>query len=238
MPPQLQLQVPKSAWSDIETLLSIPMDNFRGLVKCIEDADPMPDLEDLADSCAKSSGISTGDIRAVLALLINLKRLQNEPLDAPEKVFDAFEGALNKSEFPKWNTGKSKLWRERRPLLLSLLKPDNAIATMAKVRVLLFESQCILIDSMVLTDVRHVYNEAGDDIVGGLILHTLSLEFLEGGQMRQIHIMMFIVRTLMIRANHSPARSTISRLTMMECQRIGRNTQHRKRPASARENQR
>jgi hypothetical protein len=190
MPAQLQLQVPKSAWSEIEKLLSIPLDKFRRLVNCIEAAKPAPDIEDLAESCAEDSGVSRNDIRDVLTVIINLRRLHNEPSESTDKVLDAFELALSRSEFPDWSAGKSESWRERRPLLAKLLKPDNAITTMAKVRALLFESQCLLSDSMVLTDVRHVYNEAADEIVGGLILHTLSLEYLEGGQIRQIHIMM------------------------------------------------
>ena len=190
MPAKLQLQVPKSAWPDVGTLLAIPVANLRDLVKCIQTASPMPDLEDLADKFADSTGISTSDILAVLTILINLKRLQNDIPESPEKVFAAFENALERSGSPDWNVDKAAAWKERGPLLLPLLEPDNAIAIMAKVRVLLFESQCVLSDSIVLTDVRHVYNEAADKVVGGLVLHTLSLQFLEGDQTRQIHIMM------------------------------------------------
>lgn len=178
MPAQLHLQVPKSALPDIETLLMLSAEDIRKLVACIEAAPPMPDIEDLADHCAADSGISTSDIRAALTLLISLKQLQYNLSDSPEKVFDAFESALERAKLPDWDENKSGAWKERRPLLVPLLKPDNAIATMAKVRVLLFESQCVLDGSMVLTDVRHVYNEAGDKILGGLVLHTLSLGYL------------------------------------------------------------
>jgi hypothetical protein len=190
MPAQLHLQVPKSAWPDIQTLLGLQLDEIRRLVEFVETASPTPDLEDLAERGADPAGISAGKINAVLTLLISLKRLQYSLSDSPERVFDAFESALERGEFPEWGDGRSDAWKERRPLLVPLLQPDNAIAIMAKVRVLLFEAQCILNESMVLTDVRHIYNEAGDGILGGLVLHTMSLGFLEGDQTRQIHITM------------------------------------------------
>lgn len=190
MPAQLHLQVPTNAWPDILTLLGLKLDEIRRLVEFIETASPTPDLEDLAERSAESSGIPAGKINAVLTFLISMKRLQYGLSDSPEKVFDALESALDRAGFPEWGEGKSDAWKERRPLLIPLLQPDNAIAIMAKVRVLLFEAQCILTESMLLTDVRHVYNEAGDEILGGLVLHTMSLGFMEGDQTRQIHITM------------------------------------------------
>lgn len=190
MPALLHLQVPKSAWPDIEALLALPSETVYQLCQCLENAPALPDLEDLAEHCSELVPVLVPQTVSVLTLLINLKRLQRSFADSAEDVIDAFEQALERAKFPGWESGQKEAWKDRRELLVPILSSENAIATMGKVRMLLFESQCTLQESMILTDVRHVYNEAGTEILGGMVLQTLSLSFTEGGDSRQIHIMM------------------------------------------------
>lgn len=190
MPLQPVIQIPKPAWSDIRTLLDITTDDLARIAGFVCNTAPTPDIEDIADACAKSLQLPSESIESVLSVAISLKRLQRE-LDKPTKhsqghdVLSLVAATLKREGFSGWD---DDVWEQRKPFLHQLLAVDGPIDIMAKARELLYEFQCVLRDCGVTTDVRYLYNNDASDVVGGLVLHTLRLQYMEGYDLREIHI--------------------------------------------------
>ena len=189
MEPRLIMQVPPMAWPYVEAVITAPLPKLKGIVSFLHQASPQPDVEDLAEQCAAKERVAPELVEAVLALAINFSRLAREVREPPPgELAEAFTRGIEVSGIPGWDEKKRSAWEKREPLLRRLWVEGGAIKTMAKVRALLFDFQCVLRRSTVLTDVRHVYNDDATKIEGALILHTLSLDYMEGDSWRQMHL--------------------------------------------------
>jgi hypothetical protein len=185
---QFVINIPKSQWADIKRFLDASNEDIRAIADCIAFSAPLPDLEDLAENCAEKSGVEATLAEAVLSIGVNISSLQRSTGKPLSEILDRAAESFSRSGFPEWEEKYFRLWQERRPFLEELLVTDGTLEVMAKVRELLYECQSILLDSIVMTDVRHVYNSEASDIKGALVLHTLGIEYWEGMEPRQIHI--------------------------------------------------
>src|SRR5882724_7613309 len=180
MTPQTILHVPKSAWPDITSLIAFPLDELKNLVDCISNSEAVPDVEDLVERCSQTSNAHPEDIESVLAVAINLSYMRRK-LNVTENVLiSQFVSTLERSQFEGWDDEIEAKLEERQALLARLMAPDGPIDIMSKARELLFEAQCVSVGSAVISDIRPVYDTSATKLCGGLVLHTLSLDYLEG----------------------------------------------------------
>jgi hypothetical protein len=184
---QATIQVPRGAWPWIGRLLDTPVDEIQSLAAAVEQSSPRSDVEDLAEELAELASITTDTAETILALAINVHRLSRELGQPAAETLALVTSYLGSSEFPRWREERAAEWEARLPLLERLVV-SAPVTTMTKARELLYEFQCVLQRSAVITDVRYVYDDPGDRILGGLVLHTLSFEYSEGDERRQIHI--------------------------------------------------
>ena len=129
----------------------------------------------------------------MLGISINLSRLQRSLDKSIREVLEEVAVALKQAGFPEWDMKYSQAWQDRISVLEQVLTTDGVVEIMSKIRELLYDFQCVFLNSTVLTDVRHVYNSNASEIKGGLILHTLNLEYIESMEPHQIHIAMSAV---------------------------------------------
>ncbi len=183
----LFIQVPPHAWAPLQTLTVAPIAEVEQIVAYLEAAAPLPDVEDLAEQCAQATNAPLELTQAIVTLVLNFSRLARD--DESEKDLpDAFNEGIERAEIADWNEQKQQDWNERELLLRPLWQGGGTLETMSKARELLFDFQCVLRRSAVLSDVRPIYNREATGIDGALILHTLSLDYLEGDGWRQIHL--------------------------------------------------
>lgn len=185
--PNLFIQVPPHAWAPLQTLAVAPISQVEQIVTYLEAAAPLADVEDLAEQCALATGTPLDLAQAIVTLVLNFSRLARD--DESEKSLpDAFNEGIERAEIADWDEQKQRDWNERELLLRPLWQGGGTLETMSKARELLFDFQCVLRRSAVLSDVRPIYNREATGIDGALILHTLSLDYLEGDGWRQIHL--------------------------------------------------
>lgn len=187
MTPRLSIQVPPSAWPHLLTIVEASLGDVRKAVDYLIKAQPLPDVEDLSEQCAQSTGIALPLAESVVTLAVNFSRLARES-ESQQSLSEAFSLAIKNAEINGWDEEKQRLWEEREGIMRSLWQEGGILETMSKARELLFEFQCVLRRSALLTDVRPVYNREATRIDGALILHTLSLDYIEGDSWRQIHL--------------------------------------------------
>jgi hypothetical protein len=185
---QLLIRIPESQWSTIEKFLITSSEDLNLIVECVNQASPLPDLEDLAEKCAEETSIEPSVIEAMLSIGVNVSRLQRSSDKPAAEILEMIGDNLAISGFPEWRGKYSQAWEERRDILEKLLVTNGVIEIMSKVRELLYDFQCVLLDSAVLTDVRYVYSDRADEIKGALVSHTLGLKYLDGMEPREFHI--------------------------------------------------
>lgn len=185
---QATIHIPKSDWSEIIKFLDSPVADLEALTAWVVDVEPMSDIEDLADACSEATGVSPDLVETVLVIAINISSLRRRSGLEFEEVLGKVADSLESNNFPQWDEGYSELWEERLGLLNRLLVEDGAIEIMSKARELLYEFQSVIWNSAVLTDIRHIYNSDATALTGGLILHTLSLEYTEDRRIQDLHL--------------------------------------------------
>jgi hypothetical protein len=189
MPSKYVINIPRSHWGAIDSFLAVPIDALQLLSQCITASEPTPDLEDLVELCAPAAELPSDAVEDVLAVALHLLRLRRGMALPVDDVLEAVAESLAHSGFPEWEA-KRQQWNERLPVLGNLLDWDSILDLMSKARELLYEFQCVMAGTAVLTDVRYVFDHEGAHIRGGLVLHTLSIDYQEGREPRQLHITM------------------------------------------------
>ncbi len=192
MPP---VQISKVAWPHIQAILNLELDDLRAISTYLETAQPCSDVEDLAVACSTQIGreqITPTIVESVLFLALNISRLERDfsenENDVTFSVAEAFAKGLEQSQFPDWTDEVRQKWLECVEIIAPAWGEESAIVIMSKARELLFDFQCVLRESAVYTDVRHIFNNSATAITGALVLHTLSLDYMEGDGWRQLHL--------------------------------------------------
>lgn len=186
--PQLIIQIPPAAWPALHAVLYADPHNIQQIVDYLLKATPKPDVEDLAEDCSRQTEVSPSLVEAVLALSINFNRILRQLPEREESLPEAITAGIERSDFPGWDEEAKNRWSERDQILRPLWQRDGVVATMAKARELLLDVQSVLRQSKVLTDVRHIYNRDATNVDGALILHTLSVEYVEGDNVKDLHL--------------------------------------------------
>ena len=184
MPNQFSIHVPDQQIDAIKRFMTINLNELEKIVQCVSEAVPSQDVEDLAETCQTITNIPIDAIDSVISIAINLNILRRNIKRNPEEITKLVSEALGK-RLKDWNNDG---WEERAALLQRLLVSDGTIEIMAKARTLLGECQSIYLDSSVLTDVRYIYNKDATAVLGGLILNTLVIDFLEGEDRKHLHV--------------------------------------------------
>lgn len=184
------VHVPKYAFADVDTILNTPTAKLHLLAERIAATPLKSDVEDLAEACAEGSGIPANKIESILSVAVNMCRIRRRLVGVEEDILTIFGQSLDRHEYPAFKEGErgKELYEERRAALSELIKADNPVDIMSKARDLLTESQCVVDSAIIVTDTRHVYGTDPTRILGGLVLHTLSLEYEEGKEERSLHL--------------------------------------------------
>ena len=88
-----------------------------------------------------------------------------------------------------WADDQSKIerWSRIRPLLAQILSIDSVRMTIKALDVS-YEYANLLQYSRIMTDVRPIFNEGGDQIEGAVVSFTLRMSFLNAGQPKSLSI--------------------------------------------------
>jgi hypothetical protein len=156
-------------------------------VQLVAGATPQPDIEDLVEQYAPAAGLDLDTATSTLTLGVNICRIRRDLGLTASQALQAVSTSLDRFEEPGPD-GWMAEWRDRAWLFDGLLTVDGPLDVMSKVRELLFDHQCILVGTNVITDVRHIYDNSAGTVLGGLVVHTLGIRFREGEDYREVHV--------------------------------------------------
>lgn len=102
---------------------------------------------------------------------------------------DGYLDAISSDLEAAWAADPSKIerWTRIRPLLAEMLCVDSVRITI-KAQDVSYEYANLLQSSRIMTDVRPIFNEEGDEIEGAVVSFTLRLNLLNAGQPKSLSI--------------------------------------------------
>ncbi len=119
------------------------------------------------------------DVEGIVSQLFYLYRLRREGELEPKTIFEGLLNGISKVEGPlKWGKEEIDNWKGLKPQIIELLSlPLLEIAF--KAAELTAEYDNILRDTVILTDIRPIYNETATEIEGTLVTFTLRLRYFD-----------------------------------------------------------
>jgi hypothetical protein len=112
------------------------------------------------------------DVAGQLVALTQLEREQE--LSANEIVDSLTDSLLRLPPDAAWSENDLRRWRELREPLVELLSQPN-LATIAQAVRLSFDYANVLTQARILTDIRPLFNDDADKVLGAVVSQTLRV---------------------------------------------------------------
>lgn len=126
-------------------------------------------------------------IKALLGLLTARRRMQLSGEDFVRILNDC----IGREAPQQWREQHFSDWRNAQAELAALFSDKNPLAVFEKAVGLSLEHQNVLEHVRIITDVRPVFDDAGDLILHTLVDHVLMLEYYDGEESKRIHMALY-----------------------------------------------
>jgi len=164
---------------------------LEGVVEGVRDLPMGTGLSEAASKVAEAAGIGVEDASRVLLTLQNLRSLKVRLGQTSAQVVEAAAATLASPRRVPRKDGKedSDAWTAAGPAvttLLELLQDDHPLVVAWKADELSREHQNLFLGARLLTDLRPVFNGAGDRVHQSLVIQTLLIDYQDGTDVRRL----------------------------------------------------
>jgi len=170
---------------DFEELTAITSeaDRLSDIMSASARIGPLVGIKAVAEAISEPVGMQQEDLRLILAGLLHIHytrtKLKLDSHAAVELIGHNLNRLAKSPEDKKlvdnWNRTKKKI-----AAAISQLSTDHPLEGASKAFRVVASRQYDFVSMKVFTDVRPVFNEAGDKIVQSVIAHTLSIDYHDG----------------------------------------------------------
>jgi hypothetical protein len=151
----------------------------------ISDFPPSVGFYDAARIIARKSGVAFDDVHRIFWTISNLGRLSDSLSIAPETLPNLITELLEKSAPKDWRQENIDAWKATAPVVAGFLRqltPAHPLVVGRKAEQLAYLHQNTLASSRLISDLRPVFDDTGKNILESLIIHTLFIEYSDGGE--------------------------------------------------------
>jgi hypothetical protein len=143
------------------------------------------------EKAAAALKIPVEQIRHLLAVFVNLQQLQNrfdwrtdDLLNAiPENFERNFQGTEKTEAIQQWTAARQAIAQA-----LQRLSANHPLSLMTRAEQLAYMQEKLFAQVRIITQIRPVFNVAGDEILRAIISHELIIDYYEGQDPRRIQI--------------------------------------------------
>jgi len=176
-PPTSSLKIPASAYSAIQTLLHLSQEDFDVFLKALAAAKPALSSDVFSRHVAsQAKTIDESIIKSIIGELFPMDVIRDSLDFTGEQFSQLFCDAaakVNSKDFPFNETDAATL-RSRLSRIFDLRK---SLSITTKALDVLTEEERIFLGARILTDIRPIFNEAGNLIEAAVIVHHLKIHF-------------------------------------------------------------
>lgn len=170
----LRLTLSEKQKKSLQFLSGLPAESLSAAAEALRRKTP-PALRLTELREVLSAHLAPDDARTLAQQLLGLESMRRQSGSSPSEVIDALTAALA----DVWSSDDIGNWEEKRVFLLGLLETNSVCAT-AKVLDLSFDQDNLLYASRIITDIRPVFTEDRAEVIGGVVLISLKIEYQSG----------------------------------------------------------
>ena len=163
---------------EIGKIRDLPEIIIREIISKIQSGSPK--LITLQDVKKLLSGIVKPevDIDVIIQQLHYLYEIQKHRSLKPIDIYNEILVAVNSKESDSnWSSEETDRWRSLEGVFIELLSMPN-FRIVTKAAALLYEYNNSLQDLKIVTDVRPIFDDDAEELVGAIIFHTLTLNYI------------------------------------------------------------
>jgi len=180
------LSFPRDAYNDLAAVAQ-HLDDLESVAACVVEKGVTADTPTIVACLARRLELPREEARRLLYGLLNLHHLRQDLSLGPSDLVEVVTKTLERSAPKEWKEANIEQWGSNRSLLAEALSPQNPVAILEKARVLQYSHQNTLRDARILTDVRPVFDHDAGEILGGLVVHRLVIQYTENGVRKRMH---------------------------------------------------
>ncbi|MCI0703579.1 MAG: hypothetical protein L0241_21065 [Planctomycetia bacterium] len=182
-----KLEVTDAMLGDLTTVAN-SVDSLAKLVSATDGADRHVGIGAVAKAIAPKLEVSTAEAREMLFALFNIYQAQTQLDLSAQATVDLMLRSLEMAA-EKDLVQLAKRWKAAAPKIvaaLGQLHSDHPLVIASKAYRVATSRQYELVEMRIFTDLRPVFNEAGDSILQAVITHVLSIDYHDGTDHRVI----------------------------------------------------
>jgi uncharacterized protein (DUF1778 family) len=180
-------EIPKSSYEAVQALIHLTPSQFDEMFDRLEETPPTAELDRFIGSVA--SRVKTMDSAAIQLILPELVKMMYSGYEADvngtELAAEISIGALEAAspEFP-FKPEQKELLQTR----LSKAFNSRGLRMTGKAQSVFYDTDKTFFKARILTDLRAIYDERGEEIVGAMVLHNLRIRYFENGDQKDIYL--------------------------------------------------
>src|SRR5438128_1255342 len=182
------LHLPKGAIGDIAELIE-NREHVPRVVQACSAEKPAASIASLSLAVASKTSLEALVVSEIAMALWNLKNLQRNLEVDGKRLIQEVTTALQVQATSEWKAEYSEEWEKTSGILadaLQAITDDHPLMISAKATNLAYTHPDLFIGCRVITDVRPVFDTAGNKIVETVITHTLAINCVDEAQERRL----------------------------------------------------
>ena len=180
------IRLPRDAYDDLAALAS-QSERLDAVADCVARCGVSADNPTVIGCLVQEGGFSEAGARHLLHGLLNLHYLRQDMEISGDQILQVVTRTLEKDATEEWRRANLDAWRASQPKLVEALSERNPVGMLGKARRLQYAHEHLLRSTRVLTDLRPVFDDDADEILGGIVTHSLIVEYTEAKTRRRIH---------------------------------------------------
>ena len=198
-----------------ETAINIPQRSFADITEVILNADRLTqivtlsnstslklDISSIAKEVIAVTQISDVSVRRILSALANFRSLMERSGLTTESLIERLTESLASQAPIKWKDQYFDQWQASSSSVASALNSmslDHPIVMLQKVQELAYTHEKVFQDASIYTDLRPVFNVAGDKIRAAVLTNVLTLNFQDGENRQRISLTLDLEDLVLLR---------------------------------------
>ncbi|NQT36685.1 MAG: hypothetical protein HQ581_04300 [Planctomycetes bacterium] len=177
--PIVPMRLSKEVVSDLTDLIK-NCDHVSNIVSAMDGVLPASSIRAFVSRLTQKVEADFAIVLDVVHTLVNIRRMQRERDVDPRRMIEILTASLERYAPDEWKKEYMELWQataDATTEAILSIGDDHALFVSGKAETLAYSHQNVLTSQRIITDIRPVFDTAGEKIKETLILHTLLVEY-------------------------------------------------------------
>ena len=188
--PTVRFSVPQGELPNLKLLAHADASALQDIEEALKQEKPTLDVDALSRAVAQRIGLDASLPPPLVSLLWRLALVQRRCELTAEAFVEALTVTLGDFGSDQWSVDDKTSWGAHRDWLSRVLHSHGVLALGAKAAELMLEQRLVFFKSRVITDVRPLFDDAAEQLIGFVPVHTLAITCYEDGESRTVRVAM------------------------------------------------